>query len=86
MLLFLCLQVICKALPGVKAEKNQIVNNIREHFQMLYSALQTRYTSIINLKYWGCENKGYDHKALDCWPNSPLSTIGSDREHYGELA
>ena len=51
MLLFLCLQVICKAIPGVKAEKNEIVNNIREHFQMLYSALQTRYTSIITTGY-----------------------------------
>ena len=51
MLLFLCLQVICKALPGVKAEKNEIVNDIREHFQMLYSALQTRYTSIITTGY-----------------------------------
>ena len=51
MLLFLCLQVICKALPGVKAEKNEIVNNIREHFQMLYSALQTRYASIITTGY-----------------------------------
>lgn len=40
-------QVICKALPGVKAEKNEIVNNIREHFQMLYSALQTREQSLI---------------------------------------
>ena len=51
MLLFLCLQVICKEIPGVKAEKNEIVNNIREHFQMLYSALQTRYTSIITTGY-----------------------------------
>ena len=51
MLLFLCLQVICKAIPGVKAEKNEIVNNIREHFQMLYSALQTRYTIIITTGY-----------------------------------
>ena len=31
----------------VKAEKNHIVNDIREHFQKLYAALQTRYTNII---------------------------------------
>ena len=44
-------QKICGVLPEVKSEKNSIINDIREHFQSLYAALQTRYVIL-----WGHYN------------------------------
>ncbi|XP_020605652.1 E3 ubiquitin-protein ligase TRIM23-like [Orbicella faveolata] len=40
-------QRICRALPEVKAEKNHIANDIREHFYKLYAVLQMREQSLI---------------------------------------
>lgn len=40
-------QKICGAIPEVKAEKNNIVNDIREQFHVLFAALQTRQQSLI---------------------------------------
>ncbi|XP_067050162.1 tudor domain-containing protein 1-like isoform X2 [Acropora muricata] len=40
-------QKICGAIPEVKAEKNNTMNDIREHFHLLFAILQARQQSLI---------------------------------------